>query len=213
MYSKLKIKICGMTDIDNLCKILFLAPDYLGFIFFPTSPRYVVGKLDPDQLSIIPPRVKRVGVFVDADETDLRRQAEAYGLTTLQLHGRETPEFCSRMRAAGFEVVKAFRIADQRDFENVEQYADSVDAYLFDTKATRVGGNGYEFDWQLLLRQPLRKPWFLAGGLSPQNIEEAAQTGAAVLDLNSCFESAPGIKDYDLLRDAIDRVRRIRNCD
>ena len=64
MYSKLKIKICGMTDIDNLCKILFLAPDYLGFIFFPTSPRYVVGKLDPDQLSIIPPRVKRVGVFV-----------------------------------------------------------------------------------------------------------------------------------------------------
>lgn len=197
-----------MANFNNLRKVLTLVPDYLGFIFHPLSPRYVVGKLYPEQLNIIPPHVKRVGVFVNADENSIRTCTSTYGLTTLQLHGNETPEFCDRMRAAGIEVVKAFRIANAHDFEGVEPYADSVDAFLFDTKADRIGGNGYKFDWQLLLGCPLQKPWFLAGGLSPLNIEEAAQTGAAVLDLNSCFELSPGIKDYNLLKEAVDKVRR-----
>ena len=197
-----------MANFNNLRKVLTLAPDYLGFIFHPLSPRYVVGKLYPEQFNIIPPHVKRVGVFVNANETDICAYASSYGLTTLQLHGNETPEFCDKMRAAGLEVVKAFWIANAHDFEGVEPYTNSVNSFLFDTKAERLGGNGFKFDWQLLSRQSLQKPWFLAGGLSPINIEEAAQTGASVLDLNSCFELSPGIKDYNLLKEAVDKVRR-----
>lgn len=207
MQTKVKIKICGITNVDNMCKLLFLEPDYMGFIFYQQSKRCVLGKMEPESLNIIPSRVKRVGVFVDATENDIRMQAAAYGLTTIQLHGKESPELCSTLQSAGFEVIKAFSIADNHDFENIGLYTDCVDEFLFDTKVTTYGGSGHEFDWQLILRQPLRKPWFLAGGISPDNILAASETGAAALDLNSCFETSPGIKDYDLLKTAIDRVR------
>ncbi|MCQ2228512.1 MAG: phosphoribosylanthranilate isomerase [Bacteroidales bacterium] len=201
------IKICGMTDIDNISKILFLEPDFLGFIFYPKSPRYVVGKLKPEMLSIIPESVKRVGVFVNSSEAEMRQTASTYGLKVIQLHGEEKPTVCKRLREEGFEVIKAFSIESEQDFEKVWEYTEHVDYFLFDTKTPGYGGSGQEFDWQLILRQPIRKPWFLSGGISNDNIAAAAQTGAAVLDLNSKFETAPGMKDYDKLSDALSSIR------
>ncbi|MCF0190859.1 MAG: phosphoribosylanthranilate isomerase [Marinilabiliaceae bacterium] len=202
-----KIKICGMTDIDNVSKILFLKPDYLGFIFYPKSPRYVVGSLKPEMLSIIPSRVHRVGLFVNASETEIRQTAQTWGLQTIQMHGDEPPSLCKAIHDAGFEVIKAFHIETARDFENVSEYAECADYYLFDTKSASYGGSGQGFDWQLILRQPIRKPWFVAGGIGPDNIEEAAQCGAYAIDLNSRFEISPGIKDYDILRESIGRIK------
>lgn len=201
------IKICGMTDIDNISKILFLEPDFLGFIFYPKSPRYVVGKLKPEMLSIIPESVKRVGVFVNSSEAEMRQTASTYGLKVIQLHGEEKPTVCKRLREEGFEVIKAFSIESEQDFEKVWEYTEHVDYFLFDTKTPGYGGSGQEFDWQLILRQPIRKPWFLSGGISNDNIAAAAQTGAAVLDLNSKFETAPGMKDYDKLYEALSSIR------
>lgn len=197
------VKICGMTDIDNISQMLFLEPDFLGFIFYPKSPRYVVGKLKPDMLSIIPDTVKRVGVFVNSTEAEMRQMASTYGLNVIQLHGDEKPTVCKRLREEGYEVIKAFSIASESDFEKIWAYEDVVDYYLFDTKTPGYGGSGQEFDWHLILRQPIRKPWFLSGGISPENIASAAQIGAYVLDLNSKFETSPGIKDYRRLQAAL----------
>lgn len=202
-----KIKICGMTDIDNISRILFLEPDYLGFIFYPKSPRYVRGKLKPDLLSIIPDDVKRVGVFVNNTEAEIRQTANTYGLNVIQLHGDEKPTVCKRLREEGYEVIKAFNIATAQDFEQVWAYNDYVDYYLFDSKTTGRGGSGQDFDWQLILRQPIRKPWILSGGIGPENIEAASQTGATIIDLNSRFELSPGIKNYDTLHEAISRIK------
>lgn len=203
-----KIKICGMTDIDNISRILFLEPDYLGFIFYPKSPRYVVGKLNTDMLSIIPPTVKRTGVFVDNSEYEIRDAIKTYGLQAVQLHGHEKPRLCAQIRDLGVEVIKTFHIEDSHDFEGVWDYTEVVDYYLFDTKTPAYGGSGKPFDWQLVLRQPLRTPWVLSGGLGPDNIAEAAQSGATMLDFNSRFESAPGIKDYDLLETALKKIEK-----
>lgn len=202
-----KIKICGMTDIENISQILFLEPDYLGFIFYPQSPRYVVGKLKPEMLSIIPDDVKRVGVFVNSTEAEMRQQANIYGLKVIQLHGEEKPTVCKRLREEGFEVIKAFSIASAQDFEKVWAYNDYVDYFLFDNKGTNYGGSGQSFDWQLILRQPIRKTWILSGGIDNDNIVSASQTGASILDLNSRFETMPGIKDYNLLHEAISKLK------
>ncbi len=205
-----KIKICGMTDIDNISKILFLEPDYMGFIMWPKSPRCVIGKFSPDMLSIIPPTVKRTGVFVDASETEVRDAIAAYGLSAVQLHGHEQPRFCAQIKDLGVEVFKAFHIEDSHDFDSVWDYTEVVDYYLFDTKTPSMGGSGRSFDWQLILRQPLRTPWILSGGIGPDNIVDAAQSGASIIDLNSKFETEPGIKDYTLLREAVDKVRALQ---
>ena len=206
MDRKLKIKVCGMTDIDNISRILFLEPDYMGFIFYPKSTRYVVGKLNPDMLSIIPPSVKRTGVFVNASEMYIRDAINTSGLSAVQMHGNEKPRQRARNRDPGVEGITACHIGDAHDFESVWDYTEVVDYYLFDNKTPDFGGTGQQFDWQLILRQPLRMPWILAGGIGPENIVEAAQSGAMMLDLNSRFESAPGIKDYDLLNEAISRI-------
>ncbi len=205
-----KVKICGMTDIDNICKCLFLEPDYLGFIFYPKSPRYVVGRLKPEMLSVIPSNVHRVGLFVNSSETEIRQTAATYGLQTIQLHGNESPRLCNALKEAGFEVIKTFHIESERDFENVADFADCTDYYLFDTKTPTYGGSGRGFDWQLILRQPIRKPWFVAGGIGPDNILEAAKCGASAIDLNSKFETAPGVKDFDLLRESLIKVRGLQ---
>ena len=209
MQNSVKVKICGLTDIDNICKLLFLEPDYMGFIFYPKSPRYVVGRLNPDLLSVIPDTVKRTGVFVNQSEVEIRDAVKRFGLQAVQLHGHEKPRLCAQLRDMGVEILKAFHIEDDHDFESVWEYTEVVDYYLFDTKTEAYGGSGKGFDWNLILRQPLRTPWVLSGGIGPDNIVEAAQIGASMIDLNSCFESSPGIKDYDLLDQALTKIKKL----
>lgn len=207
MKTDVKIKICDMTDIDNISKILFLEPDYIGFNFSPKSPRYVVGRLKPDMLSIIPKRIKRVGVFIDSNESEIRQYAAEFGIQTIQLHGNETPALCKSLRESGFEVIKTFIIENAHDFDHVAEYDDCADYYLFDVRRDEERDDDPYFDWQLILRQPIRKQWFLAGGINPRTIVAASQTGAVGIDLNSRFESSLGIKDYDLIYDSLKKIR------
>lgn len=203
-----KVKICGMTDIDNICRVLFLEPDYLGFIFYPPSPRHAPRHINPEMLSIIPANVKRTGVFVDASAMEIHDAIAAWGLQAAQLHGSEKPRLCAQVRDMGVELIKTFHIEDRHDFDSVAEYTEVVDYYLFDTKSPQLGGTGRAFDWQLILRQPLRTPWVLSGGIGPDNIEAAAQSGATMIDLNSRFEAQPGIKDYDMLKAALAKIRK-----
>lgn len=210
MKNNVKIKICDMTDIDNISKILFLEPDYIGFNFSPKSPRYVVGRIKPEMLSIIPKRVKRVGVFINSNESEIRQYASIFGLRSIQLHGNEAPELCKSLHDSGFEVFKTFIIENTHDFDHVWEYEDCADYYLFDVRRDEDRDDDPYFDWQLILRQPIRKQWFLAGGINPRTVVAASQTGAAGIDLNSRFESSLGIKDYNLIYESLKNIRGLK---
>ncbi|MDX2285634.1 MAG: phosphoribosylanthranilate isomerase [Bacteroidia bacterium] len=200
---KLRIKVCGMKDPANLREVAALMPDYLGFIFYPGSPRHMRAHLRPEDLAALPPGIRTAGVFVDAELDEVLATAAAYGLGTLQLHGRETAAYCRQARQAGYEVLKVFPAGASAGWQHLEPYTDAADAFLFDTAGPLPGGNGQRFDWDLLHGYPFSVPFFLSGGIGPDSLEALRRfqhphwTG---VDVNSRFEAAPGLKRTDLLR-------------
>jgi phosphoribosylanthranilate isomerase len=197
-----QLKICGLRDQDNIADVLDLGPDYIGFIFHPASARYVEGQLDPAWVRELQgPR--KVGVFVDAGEKKMREAAESYGLHALQLHGKESPQLCEKLQGAGLQLIKVFSVGESFDFERLRPYEGLVDYFLFDTRGKLPGGNGYAFDWKLLAAYPLEVPYFLSGGIGPENLAEALSLSDPrlhALDVNSRFESAPAFKDLNKLQ-------------
>lgn len=193
------IKVCGMTDGDNIRAVEALGVDLIGFIFYPRSPRCV-----RELPSYLPERAERVGVFVDEGYDGIMQKCEEFGLGYVQLHGSESPELCRRLRARGLRVVKAFGIdADGRALPRAgSPYEDACDLYLFDTSTRAYGGSGQTFDWTVLERYDGRVPFLLSGGIGPEHfgvfecIEHKLFAG---IDMNSRFESAPGVKDTALL--------------
>ena len=202
------IKICGMTQPDNIKAVLMLKPDFMGFIFYPHSPRCITGKVNPGFIQGIASSVITTGVFVNESLEMIFQTAKTYGLRAIQLHGSETPEDCQTLRSEGLTVIKAFGIKTAADLLQTERYAACTDYFLFDTQSQNHGGTGQSFDWSVLKTLPLTKPWFLGGGISPANICEAAATGYHALDLNSRFETKPGIKDIYSLKEAIKLIRK-----
>lgn len=204
--SELKIKVCGMRDPANIAAVSALGPDYLGFIFFPGSSRYVGD--EPEELfSRIPesPGITRTGVFVDEAAGVILERARRYGLGAVQLHGDESPDTCRQLLASGLEVIKAFGIGESFDFGRLDAYRDACSFFLFDTKTPGHGGSGKAFDWTILQEYALDKPYFLSGGLSPENIGELRGIPGGSLygaDLNSRFETGPAMKDTDQLKQA-----------
>ena len=203
-----KIKICGMTQPDNIKAVLMLKPDFMGFIFYPHSPRCITGKIDPSFIQSIASNVITTGVFVDESPDVILQTAKAHRLRAIQLHGSETPEDCETLQREGLTVIKAFGIKTAADLLQTERYAACSDYFLFDTQSQNHGGTGQSFDWSVLKTLPLTKPWLLGGGISPANISEAAATGCHALDLNSRFEIEPGIKDINSLKEAIKQIRK-----
>lgn len=204
----IKIKVCGMKYPDNILEVLSLAPDYLGLIFFPGSKRYV-DSLDASWASNLS-GTKKTGVFVDAELAKVRDRIGRFGLQAVQLHGGESPAYCQAVRATGAETIKAFGIGEGFDWRTLDAYADAADYYLFDTKTAGHGGSGRAFDWELLAGYAQDKPYFLSGGLQLGNLQEALALGDErlyALDLNSKFESQPGLKDMTLLRKAFQTIR------
>ncbi len=197
-----------MTRPDNITAVLMLKPDFMGFIFYPHSPRCITGKVDPGFIQGIASSVITTGVFVNEPPEMILQTAKAYGLRTIQLHGSETPEDCETLRREGLKVIKAFGIKTADDLLQTERYAACSDYFLFDTQSQNHGGTGQSFDWSVLKTLPLTKPWFLGGGISPANISEAAATGCHALDLNSRFETEPGIKEINSLKEAIKQIRK-----
>lgn len=189
------IKVCGMTEAENIRNVELQGVDMIGFIFYPKSPRCLC-KI-PEYM---PVSAKRVGVFVNESKENIFTYIERFGLDYIQLHGNESPDYCCFLRNAGIHLIKAFSISQPEDLLAVSAYNGLCDYYLFDTKTPMYGGSGNQFDWNLLHRYNSRTPFLLSGGINPycaKAINGFCHPGFAGIDINSRFETAPGIKDVE----------------
>lgn len=193
-----------MREADNIRAVEQLGVDWLGFIFWPKSSRYV-----SRVPSYLPTRAKRVGVFVDATVEDVVQHVSDYGIDLVQLHGHETPEYVHQLRsayggsAAAPRLIKALSINDHTDVMAYKAYEGLVDYFLFDTKTPLVGGSGQQFDWTVLADYDGQPPFLLSGGIGPGDAERVRSfhhERCVGIDLNSRFEQAPGLKDINLLK-------------
>ncbi|MVN21547.1 phosphoribosylanthranilate isomerase [Mucilaginibacter arboris] len=204
----MKIKVCGMKFPENVRAVAALQPDYLGFIFYPHSPRFV-GYEPNKELTELRLPAKKVGVFVDKDFSTIKSIIQKYQLDAVQLHGNEVPEMCGALKTQT-EVIKAFGVDDTFDFSRLEPYANCVDFFLFDTKTTAHGGSGEVFNWQILQNYHLKVPFFISGGLSEENIESVLKLKHPAfygVDLNSRFEISPGLKDLEKLSRTFELIK------
>ncbi|MCB2407801.1 phosphoribosylanthranilate isomerase [Hymenobacter lucidus] len=204
------IKVCGMREPANIAAVAALQPDFLGFIFYPKSKRFVADGLDAALLQRLPAGCRKVGVFVNETTAVIKEQVVRFGFELVQLHGHETPQQCAELQAAGIRVIKAFALDSAFDFDTLTPYVPYCAFFLFDTKGEQPGGNGTTFDWQLLRDYPLPTPYFLAGGLGEQHAQTLKTLhlpGLYAVDLNSGFETTPGLKDAPKLAQMLARLR------
>jgi phosphoribosylanthranilate isomerase len=202
----MKVKVCGLRDPENIKEVASLGPDMIGFIFFPGSPRFVGEELI---MPPVPSSVKKVGVFVDAPPAYIIDMIGEHGLDMIQLHGNESPAQCEAFgHLVG--VIKAFGIDVDFELKTLDPYKQYCDFFLFDTKTEFHGGSGKKFDHTLLRAYDGSVPFFLSGGIGAEEFAEFCcnenmdlPAGFAGLDLNSRFESGPGIKDIDKLTNAL----------
>jgi len=201
-----QVKICGLSQPEHVDAAIRAGAGFLGFVFFPKSPRNVSAETAAALAADVPPGIARVGLFVNPDDALLDRVLGLVPLDILQLHGAETPERVSQIRArTGLPVMKAVGVSTPADLDALWDYGLVADMLLVDAKpppdAVLPGGNGLAFDWRLLVGRKWLKPWVLAGGLNPDNVAEAVHlTGARIVDVSSGVESAPGHKDAALIR-------------
>lgn len=200
----MNIKVCGITEMKQLQQLDGLDIDFAGLIFYPESPRYVGDKLNKKEIKKADFDLKKVGVFVNPEMIDVLDAIDDYGLEVVQLHGDESPEMCEDL-SSEVEVIKAFRITGAENIDELVAAYDAVcDYYLFDTGGLKesFGGTGQQFDWSILTKAKIEKPFFLSGGIG---VEDAARVKAFKhpdmfgVDINSKFETAPGVKDMKLI--------------
>lgn len=205
----MKVKVCGMRDPQNVRQVAALGPDYMGFIFHKASPRFV-SELDGTRALADFPHVKKVGVLVDMDMNAALSLVEAHGLDMLQLHGSESPGYCSAL--AGFvPVAKAFRVGPGFDFAVTAAYDAPCELFVFDARGSAPGGNGIQFDWDMLKNYSGGTPFLLSGGIGPEDlgaVSAFSHPQCIGVDLNSGFESAPAHKEPSLLADFFEGLRR-----
>ena len=203
-----------MTEIDQVKQLDAMGVDFAGFIFYPKSPRYVVRHLTGDQVKKARLRLGKVGVFVNATYDDVMRQVDAYGLDMVQLHGDETPRFCEQL-ANYITVIKVFRLGENDPIDwIIRPYQDYCDMFLFDTEGVGYGGTGKKFNWETLKGVPIDKLFFLSGGIEPGDVErlktferEPVARKFFAIDINSKFETSPGVKDLKKIRAFLDGVK------
>jgi phosphoribosylanthranilate isomerase len=207
----IRIKICGITNLDDALLAAELGADALGFIFYPKSPRKVEPEAARSIIAQLPPFVAAVGVFVDEAAAVVQELAGRVGLDWVQLHGQESPEYC---RNLGRKVIKGFRIQDEGSLRRLAGYQGAAQALLLDTyKKGQVGGTGEIFDWHLARKAKKYGPIILAGGLTSENVAMAIATaGPAAVDAASGTEVAPGKKDPAKLRAFFKAVRSEREA-
>lgn len=201
-----------MNDYKNICQLLELPVDTIGFIFYERSPRCV----HPDKyesIASLRTTKHKTGVFVNAPVQNIKEIATRCGLDCIQLHGEESPAICLQIKEMGYRVVKVFSIRSEEDFSKCASYMDVCDLFLFDTKCRQYGGSGLKFNWELLDYYTLNKPFILSGGIGPDDAESLhgliKKNGFYGIDLNSQFENQPGIKDLDLLNSFIKTLKKL----
>lgn len=199
----LKLKVCGMREPGNIEALTALAPDYMGFIFYEKSKRFI-GGMDPALVQMLPSGIKATGVFVNENQEEVLRIARRYQLRAIQLHGSESAEFCMYLKSQlpNIELIKAFGVNDSFNFELLEQYRGIVDYFLFDTQTAAHGGSGETFNWALLKQYKLHVPYFLSGGIGldqAAQLKEITDPRLYAVDVNSRFEISPAYKNIDQL--------------
>lgn len=199
----MKLKVCGMRDPGNIKAIAALKPDFMGFIFYPGSPRYVSDDAGLSVLHALPEEIARVGVFVNEEAGIVREKVKRYGLNYAQLHGTETVSYCKEL-SKHVSLIRAFGIDARFRFDEVKAYASCCRYFLFDTKTEQHGGSGRSFDWELLKAYSGTTPFFVSGGIDNEKAAQLSELKSGLpmlegIDVNSRYESEPGIKNKALL--------------
>lgn len=200
----MKIKVCGNTQSANLTQVADLMPDYLGFIFYKPSPRDVSATICQLPLNEIPSQIQKVAVLVDMPLGEALQLIKKYGFDVVQLHGSESPEYCGEIKK-DVPVIKAFPIINYLP-KNIDLYEGICDYFLFDTKGDKPGGTGIAFDHTILNDYHGNTPFFVSGGIEPCHAGKLKTMGHKMLyaaDINSKFETAPGVKNIELVRQFI----------
>ena len=192
-----------MKNRQNISDLLEkIKPDFIGFIFYPKSKRYVVNEKISNFISEIQ-SAKKVGVFVNEKGKNILKYVREYKLDYIQLHGDETPEYCRFFYNEGFKIIKAFQVNENFDFSQCEAYQNVCDYFLFDTKSEKYGGSGKQFNWELLENYKADNPYFLSGGISTNDVESIKKikdNRLAVIDINSKFENKNGLKNIEEIK-------------
>ena len=213
----MRIKVCGMTSAEQVLQLDEMGVEFAGFIFYPKSPRYVYKFMPRPAIKKIKGKgINKVGVFVNAPIEEVLETVDDCGLYIVQLHGDETPKYCEKI-ADYVTVVKAFRLReDDNILWKVKDYQDVADMFLFDTEGAGYGGTGRKFDWNMLHGLNIRKPFFLSGGIEHDDtnklkefVKDPVAHDLFSIDVNSKFETSPGVKDMDKLRDFIKTIKQI----
>lgn len=188
---------------DNIREVIKYQPDYLGFIFYPGSPRYAGENMGELSTLDIPYSIKKTGVFVNESTYKIKQIAKSISLDMVQLHGKEPVADCIELRKSGIKIIKVFSVGEDFEFSQMQPYADHVDYFLFDTKGKYHGGNSIPFDWEIIEKYPFKIPFFLGGGMGIENIDLVKQIKNPylyALDANSRLETSPGLKDPEKVK-------------
>ena len=202
-----------MRDPGKISGVAAALPNFLGFIFYPKSARFVWEEFSTDQLNAIPEAIQKVGVFVNELPEKVIEICKRLNFRVAQLHGSESPEYCQQIKASDLTVFKVFSVDDSFDFEQLSGYTEVCDYFLFDTKGHLPGGTGRKFDWELLKNYTGSVSFFLSGGIGPddleaiRNFEHPRWRG---LDVNSGFELSPALKDVEKVQQFIREIRNIQ---
>lgn len=207
MLSGVRVKVCGMREAENIREVAALHPDYMGFIFYEKSPRYVGPEFElPGDFATT---ISRVGVFVNHNAAFIREKVARHRLNYVQLHGDESVMFCESLKLEGIGVIKVFRVDEAFDFNETIPFEGVSDFFLFDTKGKHYGGNAYPFNWHLLSRYNQSVPFFLSGGIQLGNVGAVADLSLFnmhALDINSGVEDRPGFKNVNKLSAIINQL-------
>jgi len=209
----MRIKVCGMTEPEQVAQLAGLGVSFAGFIFYPKSPRYVFKNMTTTQIRK-ENSINKVGVFVNSTIEEVLHMVDECRLHMVQLHGDESPKFCEKI-ADYVSVVKAFRLSDNDSVEwMIRPYMEMCDMFMFDTMGVGYGGTGKKFDWSVLKNETIGKPFFLSGGIEPGDegklkefAEEPVAKALFAVDINSGFELSPGIKDMEKVRVFSERLK------
>lgn len=213
----MRVKVCGMTRPEQVLKLDEWEVPFAGFIFYPKSPRYILKHMNASDLKKLKlKKTSKVGVFVNATKEEILKTVDECGLYLVQLHGDETPRFCEQI-SDYVTTIKAFRLGENDPIEwMVKPYADAVDMYLFDTEGAGYGGTGKKFNWQQLIGKSIQKPFLLSGGIQPDDVEalkafsqDPVAKGLFAVDINSKFETAPGLKNMEIVSSFVQEVQNI----
>ena len=201
----MKLKVCGLKYQSNIEELMYEKIDYLGFIFYKRSSRYIDDSISFDFVRQIPKHIQKVGVFVNETADNILNTVAHYNLDVVQLHGDESEKTCEELKPY-VTIVKAFRIHDHFNFTILEKYLPHVNFFLFDTDTKTYGGSGQQFNWGLLKQYTYNKPFFLSGGIDDSSIKQLQQFNHPQLhaiDINSKFEISPALKDSKKIKQFI----------